>query len=296
MTASAPGHLLDKPGPTHEYIGARRAAAAHSPIRLVAMNAPSATLTTLAAVLAMVSMPVAVAQAQGPPPREMNFADTIRVGRLPTGGCEWATVAGRMRPGKPGTTTRAGDPSETTCTVTVYNYTSGSASDAPALVGFTYVQDRKLPVPSNGVLNFADTFTVARRPDGNCDWSRTPVRPGPRGSTSYMGEVLTKDCWGVVYNVTFPPRDTTGMRTSTSTSISPHVWEGPDTLSGRGRQTRDVANVAITVIPRGARIAMMTITGDSLATVVVSPPGSPTGPQQYLFRKQGARWVAVSRP
>lgn len=97
MTASAPGHLLDKPGPTHEYIRARRSAAAHSPIRLVAMNAPSATLTTLAAVLAMVSMPVAVAQAQGPPPREMNFVDT-----LPWLGGQTVTVIGRGRLSDPG--------------------------------------------------------------------------------------------------------------------------------------------------------------------------------------------------
>ena len=27
-----------------------------------------------------------------------------------------------------------------------------------------------MTLPKGAVLNFADTFTVARRPDGECDW------------------------------------------------------------------------------------------------------------------------------
>ena len=49
------------------------------------------------------------------------------------------------------------------------------------------------------MLNFADTFTVARRSDGNCDWSKTPVRTGKPGSSSYLGEARTTECWRVVY-------------------------------------------------------------------------------------------------
>ena len=139
-----------------------------------------------------------------PVPRDTNRVDTITVGRLPTGSCEWSKV--RLRPGKRGTTTLAGTPSERTCTVVAYNVTTGTEQDTPVVVSFGYMQDRgPMTLPKGAVLNFADTFTVARRPDGECDWRKTPSRPGPKGSASTVGEVRVKDCWGVVYNVTFPP-------------------------------------------------------------------------------------------
>lgn len=137
---------------------------------------------------------------QGP----ANWVDTITVGRLPTGSCHWSTAATRMRPGKPGTTTMPGPANEKTCTVLFSNYTTGGATDRPAVVAFPFVEDRKSPVPKGAVLNFADTFTVARRPDGNCDWSKTPVRQGKSGTSSYLAEVRVTRCWGVVHNLTYP--------------------------------------------------------------------------------------------
>ena len=151
--------------------------------------------------------------------QNLNWVDTITVGRLPTGSCEWSNVQARMRPGKRGTTTMPGLANETTCTVLAYNYTTGSERDFPSVYSFAYVQDRQPVPPKNAVLNFADTFTVARKPDGSCDWSKMPLRTGKPGSGSYLAGVLVKNCWGVVYNVTHPPQDTTGMKADTTTVV-----------------------------------------------------------------------------
>lgn len=225
-----------------------------------------------------------------------NWVDTITVGRLATGGCEWEKAAPRMRPGNPGTTTRPGPLNEKTCTVLASNYTTGTGQERPLVVGFVYVQDHSYPPGKNVVLNFADTFTVARQPDGRCDWRNTPFRPGIPGSSSYVGEVRTKDCWGVVYNVNFPPQDAIATRTSVSIVLGSDVWEGPDTLSGRGRQARDIANAASAMAPRGARLEQMSITDDSLAEVVVVNPGSRTERYWYSFNRVGSRWVASGKP
>jgi hypothetical protein len=251
-------------------------------------------LTTVAATFAMTT---AVAEGQWPQPlKAPNWVDTITVARLPSGGCEWSKVQQRMRPGKRGTTTIAGPAEEKTCTVLVSNHTTGAETDPPSVVGFAYVQDHKSPVPSSAVLNFADTFTVARRPNGNCDWGRTPFRQGKKGSSSFLGEARTTKCWGVVYNVTMPPPDTTGMKTSVSIMIGADVWEGRDTLAGRGRQARDIANAANAVVPAGARLEQMSITDDSLANVAVAYPGSAPERYWYFFRKRGSEWVVSSPP
>jgi hypothetical protein len=248
-----------------------------------------------AAALIILDAITVVAEGQEPP-KNSNWVDTITVGRLPTGGCEWSRAAQRIRQGKPGTTTRPGPANEKTCTVLAYNYTTGSENDPPSVAGFAFIEDHKSPVPEYGVLNFADTFTVARRPDGNCDWSKTPVRPGKPGSASYLGEARTTECWGVVYNVTFPLPDTTRMKTSVSIMIGPDVWEGPDTLTGRGRQARDIANAASAVVPRGARLEQMSITDDILANVVAVHPGSSPERYWYAFRKRGTEWAFFGKP
>ena len=95
------------------------------------------------------------------PPRNTNWVDTIAVGRLPTGGCEWSKVSERMRTGKPGTTTRAGTPSERTCTVIVYNTTTGSGQERPIVVGFGYVQGAVHNVfspPDTGTMTDTSVF------------------------------------------------------------------------------------------------------------------------------------------
>jgi hypothetical protein len=160
-------------------------------------------------------------------PETANFVDTITVARLPTGSCEWSTVTPRLRYGNPGTTTRAEHPNEKTCTVVASNYTTGSSTEPPEVVAFAYVQDFKHPPPGNAVLNFADTFTVARTADGTCDWSRIPNRRGKPGSASYLGEMLATKCWGVVYNVTYPPRPPAHVEADTTTGMSAGAAKTP---------------------------------------------------------------------
>jgi hypothetical protein len=154
------------------------------------------------AALVMQSALIDVASAQVPR-GPANWVDTIVVGRLPTGSCHWSTASARLRPGKPGTTTWPGPPNEKTCTVLFSNYTTGRATDPPGIVAFAYIEDHKVPVPRGASLNFADTFTVARKPDGTCDWSKTPFRQGKPGTSSYVGEIRVTRCWGVVNNVTY---------------------------------------------------------------------------------------------
>ena len=43
------------------------------------------------------------------------------------------------------------------------------------------------PVPPGVTLHFKDTVSVAKRPDGSCDWGRVKLRPGQLGTSSCMG-------------------------------------------------------------------------------------------------------------
>ena len=191
-------------------MGKRRRMAVQSSMRLI-------PLITVAILVAVATLPAQVVR----PGRLPNWVDTIKVGRLPTGGCHWSTAARRMRRGNRGTTTSQGPLDERTCTVLFSNYTTGSTSDPPAVMGFAFIEDHKYPIPPGSVLNFADTFTVARRPDGSCDWGRFPVRNGPPGSSSLLGEARTATCWGVTYNISGPGRAPVEMMADTTTLLTP---------------------------------------------------------------------------
>jgi hypothetical protein len=225
--------------------------------------------------------------AQQEVPKNPNFVDTITVGRLPTGSCEWSKAAQRIRPGKPGTTTRPGPANEKTCTVLAYNYTTGSGQELPEVVQFAYVEDHKVPLPKRAVLNFADTFTVARKADGNCDWSKTPIRTGKRGSSSYLAEVLVVKCWGVVYNVTFPPQDLTGVKADTETVV---LIDGPPSRTAFA----DVRYAVLSTFakPDTIHISNVRVKGDSAWATVQHSPSAWTS--YTLVRKSGA-WSIVTR-
>jgi hypothetical protein len=138
---------------------------------------------------------------------DTNWVDTITVGRLPTGGCEWAQAWQKLRTGKAGTTTTTGKTSEKTCRVLIYNITTGTAMDIPLVETEPYVQDADPPtLPKGTVLNAADTLTVGRLPDGECDWGQLRFRMGPKGSSVYIAAVRVTTCWAVVHNVTIPHR------------------------------------------------------------------------------------------
>ena len=73
------------------------------------------------------------------------------------------------------------------------------------------------PVPPGVTLHFKNTVSVAKRPDGSCDWGRVKLRPGQLGTSSYMGARDDSTCTGVVYNVTFPPDISTPIHTDSGT-------------------------------------------------------------------------------
>jgi hypothetical protein len=168
------------------------------------------------------------------------------------------------------------------------NYTSGSGKEPPMVVGFAYIEDHKLPVPKNAVLNFADTFTVVRKADRNCDWSKTPAKQGKPGSSSYLGEVLVAKCWGVVYNITSPPQDQTGMKTDTTTMV---FTDGP---APSPTVFADV-NAAVRKTfakPDTITISNVRVKGDSAWATVQHSHSAWTA--YTLVRKSGA-WSIVTR-
>jgi hypothetical protein len=214
------------------------------------------------------------------PPRRANWVDTITVDRLPTGSCHWSAAARRMRPGKPGTATTAGPPNDKTCTVLFSNYTTGNPTDLPRVDAFSAPEDYKSPLPVGAVVNFADTFTVARTRDGKCDWSRTPIRTGKPGSSSYLAERLVSKCWGVVRNVTFARTvDQVPLKADTV------VFRGPsdDELLADMKATSELlrkAGVSETDVVRGSR-------GRTNAEIGVRLP---KGEARYTFVKKDGVW------
>jgi hypothetical protein len=161
------------------------------------------------------------------------------------------------------------------------------------LVPATAVEDYTLPVPPRNVLNFADTFTVARRADGTCDWSKVPARPGKRGTSSYLGERHAATCSGVVYNVTDPPRANVGIQSDITVMVAPSVWEGRDTTAGRGRQARDVVNAVQRRLGSAESVTSVTFqSGDTTARVMTTV--SPTRVRFYSLRKRNGGWEVIS--
>jgi hypothetical protein len=213
------------------------------------------------------------------PPQNPNWVDTITVGRLPTGSCRWSTV--RIRPGKRGTMSQAGEPIEKTCTVLVYNYTTGSSQDLPGTVAFGYREDHKVTLPKGAIVHFADTFTVARKPNGNCDWSKTPLRAGRPGSGSTVTETRVKDCWGVVTNYTSTVRqDTTGMKADTQVVRGPSDTQLLEDMKATGDLLKK-AHVSENDVVRTSR-------GSANAEIVVRLR---RGEAHYWFTKSNGVWA-----
>lgn len=253
-----------------------------------------ARLIVSLAVLCTATVPAA---GQVPPPGQNpsatpNWVDTITVGRLPTGGCEWSAVHRRLRPGNPGSTTKTGPTNEKTCTVLAYNYTTGSGREPPMVSTFVYFEDRKFPVPKNAVLNFADTFTVAQRPDGSCEWGRAPFRQGPRGSWSTYGEFRSVGCWGVVHNISWlvpPTQDTRGVKADTTELVA------SDTGSPRSPTAVPDAQAAVLKTfakPDTIQISGTRWKGDSVWVTVRHTPETWT---RYALVQRGGAWQIIDR-
>jgi hypothetical protein len=95
------------------------------------------------------------------------------------------------------------------------------AAQARDTTTYPGVQDHKMKLTAGTTLHFADTFIVARKPDGKCDWSKTPAKPGKPGTNSVLAEASNARCWGVVWNVTFPPHGMSKLKPDTAIVRAP---------------------------------------------------------------------------
>lgn len=129
-----------------------------------------------------------------PPNAILHWADTFTVARGPDGVCLWGTAP--WRNGKPGTVFYLAEVRNATCFGVIHNIT---------------------PAPPRVLLNFADTFTVARLQNGNCDWSKSPVLPPKPGTVSRTVQGSEQTCSGVVWNVRLDP---TFMKFDTTRAVS----------------------------------------------------------------------------
>jgi hypothetical protein len=75
--------------------------------------------------------------------------------------------------------------------VAAQNRDSNGKALAPETPG---VRDRTMTLTPGVIRHFADTFTVSRKADGTCDWSKTPVKPGKPGTSSVLAEASNARC------------------------------------------------------------------------------------------------------
>ena len=137
-----------------------------------------------------------------------------------------------------------------------------------------------------------ETITVPRLADGSCDSRGISITPQPKGYTTLGGSFDVKTCTGVIYHMEFPPtRDDFGVGTLTvvtATAVGPGVWSGPDTLTGRGRQARDVVNALLPRLAAIDSVHMVTFVNDSTASVETRRSSRSV---TYTLNKKQGRWV-----
>jgi hypothetical protein len=69
----------------------------------------------------------------------------------------------------------------------------------------------------------------------------------------------------------------------------PHVWEGPDTLTGRGRDLRNIVNLVLARLPAKARADQVTIEDEKVAFVrVLTSDASVT---VHRLDKKDGKWA-----
>lgn len=143
-----------------------------------------------------------------------------------------------------------------------------------------------------------EAFSVPRGANGRCDWdkARTKRKQHPIAESSYQGERHERTCNGVMYFYPIPTEyqiggDSTkpGPGRSVSIAFPPSLWEGPDTLKGRGREARDVVNLVLPRLRPGAKVAGLTIEDETRARV--RRLTSPAAGIEYSLDKKNGRWV-----
>jgi hypothetical protein len=145
-----------------------------------------------------------------------------------------------------------------------------------------------------------EAFSVPRGADGRCEWMQmsTTRRPKPITESAYAGEKHESTCKGVMFFVSIPKEYQTGGDSlkpgpdrSVSASFASHIWEGPDTLSGRGRELRDIVNLVLPHVPANAKVNEVAIHDERRAGVKAFL--TPTSGIGYTLEKRNGRWVLL---
>jgi hypothetical protein len=239
-------------------------------------------------------------------------ADTFHVYRRPDGTCVWARRPWR-NPG-PGTSSYLAEVRNKDCFGVIHNVRRpprpDSATQAVARVdttrrasapskpyGIPLRDDDYLMSPSEYTVEM-EAFTVPRAATGRCDWDKAQTRrtQKPIEESSTHGERHERTCQGVMYFYAIPKQYQVGgpgLRPGPGRSVSvwfpPSVWEGPDTLTGRGREVRDMVNLVLPHLPGKARVNQVSIENETTAYVrVVTQDALGT---MYRLDKKDGRWV-----
>lgn len=78
------------------------------------------------------------------------------------------------------------------------------------------------------------------------------------------------------------------LKVDSATTVFESVWAGPDTLTGRGRQARDVVNALRPKLARMDSVYAVTFPNDSTASVETMRPNGRAG---YTLHKKQGKWV-----
>lgn len=238
-------------------------------------------------------------------------ADTFHVVRRPDGTCVWAKRPWR-NPG-PGTSSYVAEVRNKDCFGVIHNVRLTPALNRgarpPEQVDPTTQppgpskpygkprDDDYLMPPSEYTVEM-EAFTVQRMANGRCDWDRAQTRrkQKPNEESSILGERHQSTCQGVMYFYAIPREyqiGGAGLKPGPGRNISvafpPSIWEGPDTLTGRGREVRDIVNLVLPHLPATARVDQVSIADEKTASVRVITGG--TSGTLYQLDKKDGKWV-----
>ena len=157
--------------------------------------------------------------------------------------------------------------------------------------------DDYLIAPSEYTVEM-EAFTVPRGANGRCDWDKARTRRKQKQTeeSGLHGERHERTCQGVMYFYAIPKDHQVGGKAlepgpgrSVSTAFPPSIWEGPDTLTGRGRALRDIVNLVTPRLPASARINQVSIEDEKTAYVRVFSSNAST--TVYQLDKKDGKWV-----
>lgn len=107
-----------------------------------------------------------------------------------------------------------------------------------------------------------------------------------RGIFAYTSAVKLLLALSIIAAAT--PLEAQITKSDTATMVSPSVSTGPDTLTARGRQARDVVNALRLKLAPTDSVVSVTFSGDTTARVETERPN---GGATYTLHKKQGKWV-----